>query len=59
MTQHAEMTDRRVGRLSQSKASALNPGRQPIFFFDGDFRTRVPVQRRAQFNRLMAGHMSR
>ncbi len=59
MTQHTEMTDPWAGRVSQSEASALNPGRQPIFFFDGDFRTWDQVQRRAQLNRAIIAHISR
>jgi hypothetical protein len=36
-----------------------NPGSEPLFYFDGDFRTWDQVQRRAQLNRAIAAHLAR
>ncbi|MDP6420304.1 MAG: hypothetical protein QF477_15155 [SAR202 cluster bacterium] len=43
MTQNSQQIQRRA-------IGTLSPDRQPIFFFDGDFRTWDEVKGRAQLN---------
>ena len=58
MTQQIQKTSRwsesaREGRASQTDAS------QPIFFFDGDFRTWGQVEQRARVNQAIVVELSR
>ena len=52
------MTQRIPKMPAGPRASAPNAANQPIFFFDGDFRTWGQVEQRAQLNRAIAAHVS-
>ncbi len=54
MTQQIQKTHRWTERVLQGRASTPHPASQPIFFFDGEFRTWGQVERRAQLNRAIA-----
>ncbi len=58
MTQQNQKTHRWAERARQGRASTPNPANQPIFFFDGEFRTWGRVEQRAQLNRAIAAHIS-
>ena len=46
-----------AGQLRQAE-TVLNPSSEPVFFFDGDFRTWAQVEKRAQLNRAIAAHIA-
>ena len=54
MAQQTQTTQPLSGR---SGMAINNPGNEPIFFFDGDFRTWTQVQQRVQLNKAIAIHM--
>ena len=58
MTQQIQKTHRWAETVLQGRASTPNPANQPIFFFDGEFRTWGQVEQRAQLNRAIAAHIS-
>ena len=37
----------------------LDPGIEPVFFFDGGFRTWGQVEQRAQLNKAIATHIAK
>jgi hypothetical protein len=39
--------------------SSQTPGQQPVFFYDGDFRTLPQVERRVQLNTAIAAYLAR
>ena len=54
MAQQTQTTQPRSGRNGVAIADTES---EPIFFFDGDFRTWAQVQQRAQLNKAIAMHM--
>ncbi len=58
MTTQIQKTHRWAERISRSESASPSPGDQPVFFFDGEFRTWGQVERRAQLNRAIAAHIS-
>lgn len=58
MTTQIQKTHRWAERIGRSGAVTPNPSDQPVFFFDGEFRTWGQVERRAQLNRAIAAHIS-
>lgn len=58
MTWQTHKPDGPAGLLLRRGAAAPAPGDQPIFFFDGDFRTWAQVERRARLNRAIADHVA-
>ena len=58
MTQQIQKTHRWAETVLQGRASTPHPANQPIFFFDGEFRTWGQVEQRAQLNRAIAAHIS-
>ena len=58
MTQQNQKTHRWAETVRQGRGSTPNPGNQPIFFFDGEFRTWGQVEQRAQLNRAIGAHTS-
>ncbi len=58
MTQQIQKTHRWTERVRQGNPLTPNPANQPIFFFDGEFRTSGQVEQRAQLNRAIAAHIS-
>ena len=58
MTQQIQKTHRWTERVLQGRASTPDAANQPIFFFDGEFRTWGQVEQRAQLNRVIAAHIS-
>jgi len=57
MTQQIQKTHRWTERVRQGRAVPPNPANQPIFFFDGEFRTWGQVEQRARLNRAIASHI--
>ena len=49
----------RMAVVSNIDSSARRPGQQPVFFYDGDFRTLPQLQRRVQLNIAIAAHVAR
>ena len=58
MTQQNQTTHRWAETVRQGRGSAPNAANQPIFFFDGEFRTWGQVEQRAQLNRAIAAQIS-
>ncbi len=58
MTTQIHKTHRWAERISRREAAAPNQGDQPVFFFDGEFRTWGQVEQRAQLKRAIAAHIS-
>ena len=54
MAQQTQTTQPRSGR---NGVAIADTEREPVFFFDGDFRTWAQVQQRAQLNKAIAIHM--
>ena len=50
MTQHTLQIQRRTSPTSQTSSAS----QQPMFFYDGDFRTWAQVEHRAQLNQTIA-----
>ena len=50
MTQHTLQGERRASPTNQTSS----PGQQPVFFYDGGFRTWAQVEHRAQLNQTIA-----
>ena len=50
MTQQLQTTYGGLEPLQERNAMVSRSGSQPIFFFDGDFRTWGQVQQRSQLN---------
>lgn len=50
MTQQTLKSDRRSGLTHQP----IGISQQPVFFYDGDFRTWAQVEHRAQLNQAIA-----
>ena len=50
MTQHTLQSQRRADLTDQPPGS----NQQPVFFYDGDFRTWAQVEHRAQLNQTIA-----
>ena len=59
MTQQVRETDRWVEQMGQREAQAESRASQPVFFFDGDFRTWGQVQQRAQLNMALAAQLGK
>ena len=49
---------KQITQQSPQSGTADNPGSEPVFFFDGDFRTWGQVERRAQLNKAIAAQLS-
>ena len=58
MTQQIQKTHRWAETVLQGRTSTPNAANQPIFFFDGDFRTWGQMEQRAQLNRAIAAQIS-
>jgi hypothetical protein len=58
MTTQLQKTHRWAERISRSGGVTPNPSDQPVFFFDGEFRTWGQVEQRALLNRAIAAHIS-
>ena len=58
MTQQNQKTHRWAERVRQGRGPTPNAANQPMFFFDGEFRTWGQVEQRAQLNRAIAAHIS-
>ena len=59
MTQQLQEALSRIAVLDQIGAAVQTQGSQPVFFFDGEFRTRQQLEQRAQLNRAIAAHIFR
>ena len=59
MTQQTPQTPGRLAVLSNIDLSAQRPEQQPVFFYDGDFRTWPQVERRARLNAAIAAYVTR
>ena len=49
----------RMAVASNIGLSSQTPGQQPVFFYDGDFRTLPQVERRVQLNTAIAAYLAR
>ncbi len=58
MTPQTEKTHLWAERIRRSEAATPRPSDQPVFFFDGEFRTWGQVEQRAQLNRALAAHIA-
>ena len=59
MQQHTQDTYYRIGVVRSPEPALPRPNSQPVFFFDGEFRTWAQVQQRAQVIKGMAAYMAR
>ena len=50
MTQHTSQSQRRASLTNQPSS----PSQQPVFFYDGDFRTWAQDEHRAQLNQTIS-----
>lgn len=56
---HEIQTANGWARQLRQTGTVLNPSSEPVFFFDGDFRTLAQVELRAQLNRAIAAHIAK
>ena len=59
MTQVTPVPSGRVADISNTKLSTRTPGQQPVFFYDGDFRTWPQLERRVLLNTAIAARLAR
>ena len=59
MTQQIQKSHRWAEQIDRREAAPERPAGQPIFFFDGDFRTWGQVQQRAQLNLAFAARLGK
>ena len=59
MTKKTQNIRQWLGALGQTEVIAQGPDKQPVFFFDGDFRTWEQVVQQAHFIRAFAPRLSR
>ena len=59
MTQQNLEPRGRLAVVSNIDLSARRPGQQPVFFYDGDFRTWPQMERRVQLNTAIAAYVAR
>ena len=59
MTQPTLDPSGRMAVVSNIDLSTQRPGEQPVFFYDGDFRTLAQVERRVQLNTAIAAYVAR
>ena len=58
MAQQHQTAQHQNWQTQPAGAAGVNPGPEPVFFFDGDFRTWAQVQQRAQLNRAIATQLA-
>ena len=56
---HEILTANGWARQLRQTGMVLNPSSEPVFFFDGDFRTWAQLERRAKLNRAIAAHIAK
>ena len=59
MTQLTQAPGGRLAVVSNIDLSAQRPGQQPVFFYDGDFRTWPQLERQVRLNTAIAAYVSR
>ena len=59
MTKLTLEPDGRLALVSNIDLAARRLGQQPVFFYDGDFRTLPQLERRVQLNTAIAAFVAR
>ena len=57
MTQQVQQLSIATGPIRQTPVLGTAPGPQPVFFFDGDFRTLDEMKQRAQLNSVLLSYV--
>lgn len=59
MTQQIKKTHRWAEQVRQGQGAFVSSSSQPVFFFDGGFRTWAQVEHRAMLNKALAAQVHR